>query len=94
MDFSNTCSFETAWQKAFSRLSKNYFLSSEEENLVKNFALKLGGSDAVSQENYCDYNISLMKPFLETALKNKAKNKNLPIILGFCISLIVSIVLI
>lgn len=94
VEFSRTCSFETAWQKAFSRLSKNYFLSSEEENLVKNFALKLGGSDAVSQENYCDYNISLMKPFLETALKNKAKNKNLPIILGFCISLIVSIVLI
>lgn len=94
VEFSRTCSFETAWQKAFSRLSKNYFLSSEEENLVKNFALKLGGSDAVLQENYCDYNISLMKPFLETALKNKAKNKNLPIILGFCISLIVSIVLI
>ena len=94
VEFSRACSFETAWQKAFSGIGKNYFLSSEEENLVKNFALKLGSSDAASQENYCDYNISLMKPFLETALKNKAKNKNLPIILGFCISLIVSIVLI
>lgn len=94
LKFSENCSFETAWQKAFSGLGKNYFLSSEEENLVKNFALKLGSSDITSQENYCDYNISLVKPFLETALKNKAKNKNLPIVLGFCISLIVSIVLI
>ena len=94
LEFSETCSFETAWRKAFSGIAKNYFLSSEEENLVKNFALKLGSSDITSQENYCDYNISLVKPFLETALKNKAKNKNLPIVLGFCISLIVSIVLI
>lgn len=94
LKFSETCNFETAWQKAFSGIGKNYFLSSEEENLVKNFALKLGSSDVTSQENYCDYNISLVKPFLEAALKEKAKNKNLPIILGFCISLIISIVLI
>ena len=32
VEFSRTCSFETAWQKAFSGIGKNYFLSSEEEN--------------------------------------------------------------
>lgn len=94
LEFSENCSFEIAWQKSFSSLCKSYFLNSEEENLVKDFALKLGSSDITSQENYCDYNISLVKPFLKTALENKAKNKNLPIVLGFCISLIISIVLI
>lgn len=94
LKLSKTCSFETAWQKAFSGLDKKYYLSVEEEALVKNFALRLGGSDVSSQENYCDYNISLIRPYLEAAVKNKSRNKNLPVVLGFCFSLIISIVLI
>lgn len=86
--------FEIAWKKSFSNLKKLYALSDEEESIIKNFASKFGASGVESQINYCDYNISLIKPHLQKATENKSKNQKLPIILGLSLSLVISIALI
>ena len=91
---SKTADFQKAWQCAFSNLKRSYGLSSEEENIIKNFASKLGDSDTQSQVNYCDYNAELLTPYLKKATKNKAKNQRLPLLLGLSLGLIISIALI
>lgn len=65
----------------------------EEENIIKNFASQLGASDVESQQNYCDYNISIIKPYLDKVLEDRDKNEKLPVILGICISLMLSVVI-
>ena len=86
--------FKTSWEKSFSGLYKIYGVTQREEYIIKIFASKVGTSDIQSQVNYFDYNISLIKPYLEKLLENKSKNQKLPIILGICASLIISIVLV
>ena len=94
INLSEKSSFEKAWRKSFSNLNKVYGVSLNEENIIKNFASEIGVSDIEAEVNYCNYNISLIKPYLEKLLENKNKDRKLPIVLGFCISLIISIILI
>lgn len=94
LELSETIPLKQAWDKAFSNLHHTVGASAEEEKIIKNFVLNLGLTDTESQLNYCDYNISIIKPFLIQALENKKKNEQLPIILGICLSLIISTVII
>ncbi len=86
--------FEQAWKMAFSNLQNNLGASSEEENIIKNFASGLGSSDIENQINYCKYNLEIIKPYLEREIENKNKKEKLPVILGLSSSLILSIMLI
>ena len=94
IELSNNNSFEIAWKSSFSNLSTLYGVSLEEEKIINNFASKLGTSDIDNQINYCEYNISLINPYLQNAIENKTKNQKLPVILGISLSLIICIVFI
>lgn len=94
LDLSKNKDFEASWQESFSNLNKNYNISQSEEDIIKNFAYNFGMIDIESQLNYCDYNISSLKPYLKNQLENKEKNIKLPTILAISISLIISIILI
>ena len=85
---------DTAWKTAFSNLNNHYGISLEEETIIKNFTSKLGTSDINNQIKYCDYNISVIKPYLQQALENKSKNQKLPIVLSVSISMILSLIFI
>ena len=86
--------FEQAWKVAFSNLQHDFGASSEEENIIKNFSSGLGASDVENQINYCNYNLEVIKPYLEREIKNKNKKEKLPVILGLSSSLMLSIMLI
>lgn len=86
--------FDLSWRQAFSNLRNKYGVPLEEENIIKNFSSQLGTSDVESQINYCDYNISILNPYLKKALEKRSKDEKLPIILGVCISLMLAVIVI
>ena len=94
LKLSQSLPISQAWSAAFSNLHRAIGVSQEEEKIIKDFARNLGQTDILSQLNYCEYNISIIKPYLNEALENKKKNEQLPIILGVCLSLIISTLMI
>ena len=83
-----------AWKSTFSNLYGKYGITLEEENIIKNFFSQLGNSDVDSQINYCDYNISIIKPYLEKLIETKNKDERLTIVLGICISLMLLLIIV
>lgn len=87
-------SLDYAWKLTFSNLYFKYGVSLEEENIIKKFFSQLGNSGVDSQINYCDYNISIIKPYLEKLIETKNKDEKLPVVLGVCISLMLILIVI
>lgn len=91
---SQKSNLEYGWWSTFSNLYSKYGITLEEENIIKNFFSQLGISDVDSQINYCDYNISIIKPYLERLIETKNKDEKLPIVLGICTSLMLLLIIV
>ncbi len=94
VNLSKTYPLDVAWDMSFTNLSSSFGVPIEEEKIIRRFATKLGQTDVEGQLQYFEYSISTIKPYLNKAIEDRKKNEKLPIILGLCISLIISVVII
>ncbi len=86
--------FLEAWNKTFESCAKDTGISKEEEKMILDFGVNLGGSDIEGQITHCEYNTELLKPYLNHAVDDKKTKSKLALILGMCMGLALALMFI